>query len=428
MNKKFIKWQLGQWLPLIIVFGVFLAAVFLSTCLNSQIYAYAAESNGVRYIVEYPETNIASIIVPALLLTFIMPCFVFHFRYRRESADFFRQAPVKEAEIRRYKMVLGLLIILALVTVVFWLGFLLMILRFALAPQMPRSIGSLFFSYYYYDSYSQVAYNLYFGYYPLVWLLLLVFIVVQYSINCFLMSMTGTLLDGILFLLVGQIFLIGVFSFPILLATEIVSMATNDSGVVAVFTGLLRIFPNVGIVEPILFLESLFESLIQRNVVTILSENAGINVALFLSLALYLGLGGACGFFVWKGKDPSGEYFGKNGPRHRYSALPIFLAGAASAILLPIVSSVSAFGTWVGIVFFVTFFYTLWALGYFVILVIYNRSFRIGLRTLAVYLITIGACLVLVIAMAIYFNVMVTARLSEIPSEEPSILLLSLLP
>ena len=56
----------------------------------------------------------------------------------------------------------------------------------------------------------------------------------------------------------------------------------------------------------------------------------------------------------------------------------------------------------IALLFIATLFFTLWALGYFVILVIFHRSFRIGKTAILVYVITIATCFLLVIFFAIY--------------------------
>lgn len=393
MNKKFVKWQLRQWLPTIIVFAVFLASVFLSSCLYSSVYAYASEYGGVQYIYQYPETNLLSIYIPSLILTFVMPCFVYHFRYRRESADFYRQAPEKEGSIRRHKMLIGLIILLVVISVAFWLGFLLMIVRFSVAVP-PRSAYSR----------GAMLYNLYFGYYPLAWLYLLLFVAAQYCINCFLMSMAGTLLDGILLMIVAQIFLNGLFEFPLIMIYEIIAIPMNGSvpNWMGDFSQVLVLFPGVGVVEPVVFGYRLFEPLIQKNATDVVSGNGLFDFVTFGSLALYFLGAGACGYLSFKGKEPSGEYFGKSGPRKPIYALPIYLAGAASAFLVPILSAIGMIVNFVLLLFFATLFFTLWALGYFVILVIFHRSFRIGKTALIAYGVTIAVCFLLVIFFSIY--------------------------
>ena len=385
MNKKFFLWQLKQWVPVLAIFAVFLSGMFLSTCLTSNVYAtqysnpYYPETIGM-----YPENNLLSIAIPAMVLTFVMPCFVYHYRFVRSSADFYRQAPEKEGAIRRTKVLLGLLIILVCTTVVFFLGLLLMLVRFATAPDPATIYG---------DSTNYVQYNLYFGYYPLFLLFLLIGLSAQYLINCFIMGLAGTMLDGIFLMLAAQIFLNGLFEFPLLML-----LFWNGSlrGALESFlsqTGIL--FPGYGAVEPVLFSYRFFEPLIAKNSFTMVFEEAYLNVFNYLTIGLYLALGGTCGFLVMRGKDPSGEFFGKPGPRNQLARMPIYLAGISLAPLLAALADVgfSAGGT----LLILLMFFNMWAVGFYAILAIYHRSFRIGKESLTVYLCSAGFCVALMV-------------------------------
>ena len=400
MNKKFVKFQLKQWLPLSIILLVFLSSVFLSTCMGSNIYAYA--SNGVGgdgvMIYSYPETNILAIFIPSMLLTFIMPCFVYHFRYRKESADFYRQSPMKEGVIRRHKVIIGLLILLAVVTITFYLGFLLMLLRFATASATkPASSNAL-------------VYNLYFAYYPLFWLFLLLSVSAQYFVNCFLMGLAGTLIDGILLMLVGQIFLNGFLTFPLLLQLE--TMALSNNPIPIGFANFVGIVPGFGVLEPVLAGERLFNPLIQKGELAWNGDSVSTTFN-YIFLFLYFVLGGVASFFCLKGKDPSGEYFGKPGPRNYLGSLPIYLAGFASAFLMPMVSELSTF-SFLGLSFLMIFFFSMWAIGFYVILIIFHRSFWVGKEAFLHYIITVGAALTMMVGFAIYAGLMSTARNYEV--------------
>ena len=77
------------------------------------------------------------------------------------------------------------------------------------------------------------------------------------------------------------------------------------------------------------------------------------------------------------------------------------------------VSELSTF-SFLGLSFLMILFFSMWAIGFYVILIIYHRSFWVGKEAFLHYIITVGAALTMMIGFAIYAGLMSTARSYEV--------------
>lgn len=393
MNKKYFWWQWKQWVPLTIIFGVLLVSIFLGTCLSSQVFAYANSSG---QIVSYPNSCILAIVIPIMLFTFVMPCFVYQIRFRRKNADFYLQAPFKNGEIRRTRYFVGLFILLTTFTAVYWLGVSILIVRDYLAsPEGEVSPFSIWA--YYAPGWTSVRYILYFGYFIPAYFFFVLAIVAQYSINCFLVGQTGSMFDGIITMLVPQLFLAGFLYAPLLYASMV---SYNVGGGESIALDGLTMFPNLSVANPIIFGYRIFNSLIVTGqtefIVTYQGEVTFFSILDIIMVFGYFALGGVATWRVLAAKEPSGEYYGKPGGLTVWSSLPLYLSGYVAAFL---VATAGAAMSGILMLRFVTAWSVLssFAVASYAILAIYHRRFKMPKVSLIHYFAMVGLALTLTI-------------------------------
>ena len=192
--KKFIIWQFKQWLPLFVLMSIWMAAVYLISCLvNSTLTVidYSARPSYLEYPrVTYPFSNILVIFVIAIILTFIVPLFVYNYRFNKKQVDTFMQAPFSNNNLRITRILIGLAMILISLSVIYFMGVIIVLIKQTLITDSSS-----------FNNYEDVAYlnNLYnYGHYFTAYIFIVLFISIQYFINCLFVSFSDNLLDAIM--------------------------------------------------------------------------------------------------------------------------------------------------------------------------------------------------------------------------------------
>ncbi|MDO5330113.1 MAG: hypothetical protein Q4F15_01600 [Bacillota bacterium] len=372
MNKSYFKWQLKQWIPMFFILTAFLGAIFLFTALLQTPYAInaATTSDGVYYYPFYmsstPGSMILSAIIPAIIATFSMPFFVYSYRYKKQSADTYLPLPLKRGTILRTRLIIGLLMLLASITVVYWLGIGIFAIRQATCS-IPESNE--------YWTYSR--HFLSYQYCIPFFFLMLVFVAGQYFINCFFVSLGNTQLSSIFTLIAGTFILgwglmcvlgyIGQFEYQ--LAGTNVMLNNIDE----------LMLTNGGPTFPCYICYRLFDSLISKG--TASSALDGWQIA-YLIVYPIEAIG--AGVYCFLKTEPSGEYFGTKGSQNIWISLLIhaYFLCASYAFLLTGTNGLSV------VIFGMTFI--LEGVFYYGVLALYNGSFRLPKKDFIPYCSVMG--------------------------------------
>ena len=355
MLKHYIKWQVKQWWPLLLIFGTIMTLSFVSTVLNSGV---GYEFN--EYTVYYPLNNsvsgyLLSIFLPAFVMTLVMPIFVYSYRVRKQSADVFYQAPYKKGEIKRVRILIGLAICLVATTVAFWTGAFIHGIRHATAPMTVERQ--------YWGIVEKAP--LYWGYYFYGYLAIMLFVAAHYFINCFLAGLGDYRLDQVFLLLFGNIAFSLFFTAPMLYGLNLVSLCSGEISSWA-FASLLYGFGPVGGIG---FAVSVVENLLLGGV-----ENTAIVVTSYISFANVILFAGFLGFMEMRNGDPSAEHADTRGPRNNLVALIPHGAAATIGILIAMLPTTGLFGFG----FIGYFMFLMFGAIYYVFLSLWRHNFRMA--------------------------------------------------
>ena len=342
MAKSYIKWQFKQWLPLLGIFAVLLGAYFLSNCINSNIYLYKSGS-----FFAYPKTSLLEILIPTLIVSCIMPFFAYSYRFKTNQADTFMQVPLKANTFRNIRIIIGLVIVLLAFSVIYWLGVMILAIRQATAPIPPAE-------------YNRYPFTFHYLYYLLAFIFFTVMISIQYFINCFVVSLGNNLLDSVLIFVLSQ----GIFLLY-LLAPIFYLRSFNNMPAIEMLFGI----SNLSVIMPLTLTISLFDSLIQQGVLDNLFVNGGL-VLFIVNIVLYIFLGGITIYLTLVFRDPSGEWSEQLGPRNFYIGL---IPHALAFLCILFLSANSYFGFFS----FQFILFLMWLVGYYVMLCIFYRTFKI---------------------------------------------------
>ena len=172
---------LKEWLPLIIVFA---AVAIMGSLLNVAFMdLYFGHCN---------ELSSYFITIPMVILAIILPYFVFDYRYSLKRSDTYYQIPAKPGEIRRVRVVTGLIVLVAVVTIAFVLAYVALIVRYFNSPkQILNPYHEQLSSY---DGYFPVYVDrsvIDFKLMMIVYLIAISLIVIEYFISCFFTSLAS---------------------------------------------------------------------------------------------------------------------------------------------------------------------------------------------------------------------------------------------
>ena len=334
MKSRYIRRLIFKdWLPLFIVFLTVATLVFIISLSNVDIY-----DDRVRL-------SVLPLTIPFTLLAFILPLFVYNYKFSLKSSDAFNQLPFKEKEMRNTRGIAGLIALLSVIIICFIIGFIFFTIRFYSSPK--DTINS--YINYYYDEEKDIGIEipmevtLYRGtYHPGMFMVLLPIVLVgialEYFISCFLTSLTNKPFTAILFNTSIQMLLFGLLA-SILLTVEHFYLLGNELGVYSeTFANINQCYQYTLLFAPGIMLASGLSDFISYNFVLNGEFNSAIlegvkGFAFYSSIAFALIVGLVAAFFVFYMKEVSGEHSGNYGlyqPKYNFliylSALPVFLS------------------------------------------------------------------------------------------------------
>ena len=328
MKSKYIQRLIFKdWLPLIIVF---LTVATLSFIIYLSDYDfYSSRTNGGQMLV-------VSMTIPFTVLAFIMPLFVYNYKFSLRSSDTFYQLPFKEKEMRNLRVIAGLIAIASTLTICFFIGFIFFTIRYYSAPEtIERS-----FTYYAYDevtdtsrfvsettSYAKIAFHP--GIFALILPIALVGIVLEYFISCFLTSLTNKPFTAILFN--GSI-----QAFMMLLISSVVVYFDHSMELAAYAyqceTYSLIFAPGIMFANGMASYISAYFAFGNIDISNDLEGIKGFTFASTISLAVLIGA--AAAFLVFYMKEPSGEHSGNYGLNKSNFNFTIYLSAIPVVLLL----------------------------------------------------------------------------------------------
>ena len=380
MLKQYIRYQIRKWLPLLLVFVLYATFSTLISGLSIGLAKYYSNPNASTYT---GDQIVTLMLLPSFSSLFILPFFVYSYRTSKKAVDTFYQAAYADKTIRRTRILIGLGIVLATITVSFWLGTALYGLRYAATPaeRVITTTGSSTSTMYILRNYVNFAYM------PLAYLVGVLLFSGQYFINCYLVSLGNHLIDQICTVLFGNFILAGIVVMPTL---YVLSLATvggaqiNDDFFRPFYYGL-------GPATPILFLAILVNPLVVGEGPNGLLD--GSVPHLVIAISLYVVFAAVLGVLVMKEKDPSGEYAGKAGPRNKAIAFIPHVAG----LLVGIAFSCTGLLGIGRILVIPIFLFALFGVFYYIILSLWRRNFKLNKLDWICFASVVSFCLVLTV-------------------------------
>lgn len=330
MKSKYIQRLIFKdWFPLIIVFLTVATLSFIIYLSNLDIYESLYNRAG-------PQMLVVSMTVPFTLLAFIMPLFVYNYKFSLKSSDTFYQLPFKEKEMRNLRVITGLISIISSLVICFLIGFIFFIIRYYTSP---TTIERTFYSYYYDAAtdtgkpIAETASYLKNAFYPGMFILVLpiamVGIALEYFISCFLVSLTNKPFTAILFNGSIQLFLLLIIP-SIFLMIEHFSDTPNDFGQCQLYALILA--PGLMFANG---LPSYLSASFIMNNQPVLGSLEGLTSFVFAaSISLAVIIGAVAAFLVFYMKEPSGEHSGNYGLNKATYNFAIYLSAIPVVLLL----------------------------------------------------------------------------------------------
>lgn len=282
---RFIKWQLKEWLAVLIILAVIAISFYWTNCYQRELIR--SSYPGSRY-----DTGLTTIFFSTLLATFVLPFFVYSHRFSKQAADAFNSFPATKNIVTRTKLLIGAAYIAALLTVVYWIGFLIVVYRYNFNPINDLSKA---------DQAMATRYEINFGYYVPAYFAILASLLISYFFNCLMCSFGGTLANAILFVFGGNLLTLILVS---VLSETIIRLGSNRSFLNWLWSWMIL----GGIGSEYHFSVNLFAALIKGDEISEIFEGAKL-ASLIIGVLIHLGTS----IFLWFTEEPSGEKFGVPG-------------------------------------------------------------------------------------------------------------------
>ena len=338
--KKYLLFTLKRYIPLFVVafalcFFTFIS-VFGGLPTSQTIRSYYDSETGMAYSYSNTLSGINSgmifVFVLVAIFTIILPFFANSYRYSLQSADTFYQIGKNKKAIRWTNNLVLLTMFIAVMTTSFIFGILILFFRQLPNIGRPDEIVN-------YSDYKVVTRFLFYnyGYYLPVYLLTVIFAVLNYSTSYLFITRANNLVDSILLLILGEFVLaVGVMT-PFWF--YFVCGAAGGGWSSIVDESLLIGTRTASMISPIAFILYTFDGLITGEGSLLVKQYQGIefngNIILgliisILCLVIFVALG-VLGIYVFlKEKESSGELAGKPVGRDKWQEI-IFHTGAGMA-------------------------------------------------------------------------------------------------
>lgn len=183
--KKYIFHEFKTNLVLFIVFGVFSA---LLTFLNTATYSFYLSYSG--FVTSSNDISFSFSVVP-FIFALVYPLTIFSYRYSRSSSDFYYQIAIDKRFYKRTKAILGLIILVAVFTITYLFGYLILFLNY-LTSSLKEGHNLMEFHF------EGLAFS-----YPFLLLVLLL----TYAFSFFLGSLSYSSKDKVLLFIFGSVLL-----------------------------------------------------------------------------------------------------------------------------------------------------------------------------------------------------------------------------
>ena len=340
--KKYLLFTLKRYIPLFVVSFALCFFTFISVFggIPTKVTTnnYYDSSNGVYYqsfsiltsngII----TGVIYLLVIVAIFTIILPFFANSYRYSLQSADTFYQIGKNKKAIRWTNNLVLLTMFIAVMTASFIFGILILFFRQLPNIGRPDEVVN-------HGDYRTVTRFLFynFGYYLPVYLLTVIFAVLNYSTSYLFITRANNLVDSILLLILGEFVLaVGVMT-PFWF--YFVCGAAGGGWSSIVDESLLIGTRTASMISPIAFILYTFDGLITGEGSLLVKQYQGIefngNIILgliisILCLVIFVALGGLGIYVFLKEKESSGELAGKPIGRDKWQEI-IFHTGAGMA-------------------------------------------------------------------------------------------------
>ncbi len=394
MNKKaFIRWQIKEWLPLFIGFGAVTGLFYwLASYFSAEFYGYGYTSVGVTT----PMYVLMALIFAAAA---IFPIAIFSYQTNHIRADFYDQIPLKNKELRRIRVLIGIIGLLALFTVIFWIGVLITYLRQVIFNQQeyqyfmsqqnanPADFKPYYFNYVYYIPFFFV---------------LALGLVAHYFTCVYLASLGNRVWDSILYIILGEALLN--FALQSILLPSYVAFSSSNYNSKDPFTDWIQL--SIGFY---FFLKVFIrfyggeiawtEGATKPN----LYDSSSAAAAFYIGVIGFLLVGAIAAYLMlFKKKDPAGELAGRPGARNGAIALIPHAVMLMLGFLLAAAAQWATMygGTMVSLFIFVV---ALWATAYFLLLFASRGTIRFEKKDWIIAAVVAGIVFVLCLSFGIVY-------------------------
>ncbi|HHT67411.1 MAG TPA: hypothetical protein GX010_04270 [Erysipelotrichaceae bacterium] len=336
MITKYIKRLVfKEWLPITAVFGLTSLALFITHCLNVEIYKdpyyYGDIFDTLIPIYMKITFDFVYLSIPISIFALVMPIFVYSYRFKIQRCDTYYQLPFAPKRLKNIRLLTGLGIVLAIYTTVFILGFTLITILYYCSPAtkdvFKAEISQAI-------TINRATYN------PLMLLATygigLLTISGVYFQSCFFTSLTNTVLSALVLNMAAQTFfsLIGYGLFNISNTSPYTTWVLLSPSIIGA-NGMVQTFSYSYVLDP---------SSYEFDIV----EHGGLPYYIPVILCVVsLLIFAVFAIFVILEKDPSGESAGQ--PATRNKALDYIIYGSIIAELLAVAVS-SDHAMWFGAV------------------------------------------------------------------------------
>lgn len=326
MTKKYIRYLLKEWLPIILVGFFLLITPTLIGSITTSFQGY--------YYEESLPTNptmlplLTELIVSATSFAALFAFFIESYRFKKRNADCFYSLPFKPGQLRRIRTFLALGILLVLFTLAFWIPTGIYFIRYSTTDIVTNPDSHIM---------KQVMIDplwLFGGY-----LVTSVYLSMSLFLSSFLVRLGNSVLSSAIILAAGCAFLGGFF--PALSLYTLCGLGDLSRG-----GDILKITCHTyGLSSPVYYFGTVFaETAInggvihEKSVLYSVLNDSSLAASFFLSMAIafLLGVGSLVGLLLLK--DPSGEYSGVPGSHFKYASLIV------ASLFLPIILLIGCLG------------------------------------------------------------------------------------
>lgn len=343
-TSKFVKWQLKQWLPMLVVFFIYAAAILWINAITKNMTGTLY--NGYDYVeylfYQHYDDGLVMMYCVFLLPSFILPYFVYRERFQKTAADAYKAFPTDSRKITRTKLIIAGVFIAALVTIIYW-----------------SSIGIYYFRYNSYAEHEVTSFGFYARYkvnflpYIPAFFVILFFELITFYFNCTLISLGSHRNTSGSYMIFGNLILmLGYYAVLLGIGGIIHNSCTNYES----FGGIPG---QIQLIE-----KSFAQMVVEREAYYQFGEAPAI--IMYILTAIQTGVG-VLAFFI---KEPSGEYYGMAGARTTATKSILYVAFGIILAFVAIISPM--FGFYVMLLFNI-----LAILFIYISLVVFNKRFTI---------------------------------------------------